>query len=67
MDRLTRRLVSGEPDCAYCTGEYMTKRGCSNRCELRKRQKSRLAEYEDTDLTPEEIEEMKYRIESLER
>ena len=51
MDRLTRRLRPdamhpNAADCAHCSGEYMTKRGCSMRCPLRKAQLDRLAEVE---------------------
>ena len=55
MERLTRRIVTGKADCAYCTGEYMTKRGCSNKCELRIKQKERLTAYEDLGRTPSEL------------
>jgi hypothetical protein len=60
MDRLTRRLAahSADPyaaDCAYCTGEFMTKRGCSKRCPMRKAQLERLACYEDKGIEAEGI------------
>jgi hypothetical protein len=60
MDRLTRRLKVPpyKADCAYCTSEYLTKRGCSARCPLRREQKERLAAYEDTGLTPEEATDL---------
>jgi hypothetical protein len=67
MKRLTRRLYNGNPDCAYCTGEYITKKGCSNRCELRITQKAKLAAYEDTGLEPEEITALKERAENAEK
>ena len=67
MNRLTRRLhnnaaTPNAADCAYCDGEYMTKRGCSRRCPTRKEQIERLAAYEDTGLEPHEIENLHERL-----
>jgi hypothetical protein len=47
--------VTNVADCSYCSGEYMTKRGCSTKCPLRKQQIERLAEYEDIGLNPTSI------------
>lgn len=49
MDRLTRRLVDGRADCAYCDGEFDNEGNCKNNCELRAKQLERLAELEEVE------------------
>ena len=50
MKRLTRRIISGNADCAYCTHEYTPDRkGCSPKCELWEAQLEKLASYEDAE------------------
>ena len=64
MERLTRRINDGTADCAYCTHEYLMTHGgkiiasCSQHCSVWKAQTERLAQYEETGLSPEQINEM---------
>ena len=48
MERLTRRLINGKVDCAYCTGmRTPDNKGCSQECELLNKQINKLAAYEE--------------------
>lgn len=70
MERLTKRLDDGQAvmRCEDCKASWMRKHGkpmeectamyCRNMC------KDRLAAYEDTGLTPEEVERSKLEIEA---
>jgi hypothetical protein len=49
MKRLTRRLLNGAADCAYCTYEFGDNGLCKNSCSLRRQQLERLAAYEDAE------------------
>lgn len=50
MERLTRRSITGEADCAYCNGDHTPDgKGCSPRCELWNKQMEKLASYEEAE------------------
>lgn len=50
MERLTRRSITGEADCAYCNGDHTPDgQGCSPHCELWNKQMEKLAAYEDAE------------------
>ena len=70
MERYTKRLEDGQAvmDCANCPESWNTNPG--GKCTAlycRNRLKDRLAAYEDTGLEPEEIIELKARMEGLEK
>ena len=65
MERLTKRLEDGQAICHECHGTCGTCDGAN--CYCIGLMVDRLAAYEDTGLEPEEIIELKARMEGLEK
>lgn len=65
MERLTQRLENGEYWLNECTDpRHSCVEDCGD-CEHAKKVFSRLAAYEDTGLTPEQIMELKAEVERI--